>query len=117
MENFTYKEYTEEESKVYNEAMDRIMEGLQSGLNFADACGSLNIEDKRLKEFIMDDALKIMIADIHYNKGLPLEQVSSVLNIPIDLVTRAHGEMLEDIEISTSQVYKAVHPDSPIGNA
>ena len=40
MENFTYKEYTEEESKVYNEAMDSIMEGLQSGLNFTDACGS-----------------------------------------------------------------------------
>jgi hypothetical protein len=117
MENFTYKEYTEEESRIYNEAMDSIMEGLQSGLNFVDACESLNIEDKKLKEFIMDDALKIMIADIHYNKGLPLEHISGALNVPIDEVTRAHGEMLEDIEISTTQVYKAVHPDRPIGNA
>ena len=65
----------------------------------------------------MDNTMKIMIADIHYNKGLPLEHVSSVLNIPIDLVTRAHGEMLEDVEISTTQVYKAVHPESPIGHA
>ena len=117
MENFTYKEYTEEESKVYNEAMDSIMEGLQSGLSFTDACGSLNIEDKMLKEFIMDDALKIMIADLHYNKGLPLEHVSSALNVPVEVVARAHGEMLEDVEISTTQGYKSVHPDSPIGNA
>ena len=117
MENFTYKEYTEEESKVYNEAMDSIMEGLQNGLNFADACGLFEVEDKRLREYIMDDALKIMIADIHYNKGLPLEHVSSVLNVPMDVITRAHGEMLEDVEISTTQVYKSVHPDSPIGNA
>ena len=117
MENFTYKEYTEEESKVYNEAMDSIMEGLQSGLSFADACVHLEIEDEKLKEFVMDDALKIMIADIHFNKGLPLEHVSSTLNVPIEAVKKAQREMLEDIEISTTQVYKSLHPDSPIGNA
>ena len=65
----------------------------------------------------MDDALKIMIADIHYKKGLPLEHVSTTLNVPIDAVMRAHGEMLEDIEISATQAYKSVHPDRPIGNA
>jgi hypothetical protein len=117
MENFTYKEYTEEESRIYNEAMDSIMEGLQDGLNFADACGRLEIGDKRLREYIVDDALKIMIADIHFNKGLPLEHISSEFKVPADVVMRAHSEMLEDVEISTTQVYRSVHPDSPIGNA
>jgi hypothetical protein len=117
MEKFIYKEYTEEESRIYNEAMDSIMEGLQNGLSFADACGRMQIEDKRLKEFIMDDALKIVIADMHFNKGLPLEHISSILNIPLDVMKRAQMEMLEDIEISTTEVYKSLHPDSPIGNA
>jgi len=117
MENFIYKEYTEEESRIYNEAMDSIMEGLQKGLSFAEACGCLDIEDEGLKEFIRDDALKIMIADIHYNKGLPLEHVSSRLNVPLDIVEKAHGEMLEDIEISSSQAYTSFHPDHPSGNA
>jgi hypothetical protein len=117
MENFIYKEYTEEESRIYNEAMDSIIEGLQNGLSFDDACQHVQIEDKRLKEFIMDDALKIMIADIHFNKGLSLEHISSVLNVPLDVVKRAQVEMLEDIEISTTEVYKSIHPDSPIGNA
>jgi len=117
MEKFVYKEYTEEESRIYNEAMDRIMEGLQNGLSFADACGCVDVEDEELKEFIKDDALKIMIADIHYNKDLPMEHVSSRLSVPIDVVNKAYAEMLEDIEISTTEVYKSIHPDSPIGNA
>jgi predicted transposase YdaD len=117
MENFTYKEYTEEESRIYNEAMDSIMEGLEKGFSFADACGRLDIEDEELKGFIMDDALKIMIADMHFNKGLSLEHISGSLSVPLDLVKRAQREMLQDIEISTTQVYKSLHPDSPIGNA
>jgi hypothetical protein len=117
MEKFIYKEYTEAENRIYNEAMDRIMEELQNGSSFADACGCVNVEDEGLREFIMDDALKIMIADIHFNKGLSLEHISSVLNIPLDMVERAQAEMLEDVEISTTEVYKSVHPDSPIGNA
>ena len=117
MEDFTYKEYTEEESRIYNEAMDSVMDGLQNGLSFAAACGRLEIEDETLKKFIMDDALKIMIADIHFKKGLSLEHVSGTLGVPIGMVKKAQGEMLEDIEISTTQVYKSLNPDSPVGNA
>ena len=117
MKDFTYKEYTEEENKIYHEAMDSIMECLENGLAFADACGRLKISDKRLEEFIIDDALKIMIVDIHYNKGIPLEEVSTMLRVPMDVVKKAHSEMLEDIEISAAQVYQSIHPDSPIGNA
>ena len=32
MEDFQYKEYTEEESRIYNEAMGNIMAALQKGV-------------------------------------------------------------------------------------
>jgi hypothetical protein len=117
MEDFHYKEYTEEESRIYHDAMDRIMEALQSGMNFHDACGTAVVGDEELKRFIEDDALKIMIADMHFKKGLPLEEVADTLKVPVDIIIKADAEMLEDISISTAEVFKAANPDAQFGNA
>jgi len=117
MEDFRYKEYTEEESRIYHDAMDRIMEALQSGTTFHDACGAAEVGDEELKRFIEDDALKIMIADMHFKKGLSLEEVAGALKVPVDVVSKANAEMLEDISISTAEVFKAANPDAPFGNA
>ena len=117
MENFTYKEYSEEETKIYYEAMDKIMAALSNGSKFDEACGSAVIEDAQLKEFIVDDALKISIADLVYKKGLSLEQVADTLQVPIDKVGKAHAEMLEDVEISVSEAYKMSNTSGPVGHA
>jgi len=117
MEDFHYKEYTEEESRIYHDAMDRIMEALHNGMNFRDACGTADVGDEELKRFIEDDALKIMIADMHFKKGLSLEEVAGTLKVPVDVVSKANAEMLEDISISTAEVFKAANPDAPFGNA
>jgi hypothetical protein len=117
MENFRYKEYTEEETTIYHDAMDKIMDGLHNGMNFHDACGAADVADEELKRFIVDDALKIMIADMHYKKGMAFEDLAGVLKVPIDTITRAHAEMLEDISISTSEGFKSANPDAQFGTA
>ena len=117
MGDLNYKEYTAEENKIYNAAMAKIMEGLKTGLSFNDACSAANVEDKELKEFIEDDALKIMIADMHYAKGLSLPEVASVLKVSIETTNRANLEMLEDVGITSMEVYKQNNPDKPVGNA
>ena len=49
-------------------------------------------------------------------RAFPWDNFSSALNVPVDVVARAHGEMLEDVQISTTEGYKSVHPNNPIGN-
>lgn len=117
MEEFRYKEYTEEESRIYHETMKKIMESLQSGLSFDDACSAADIIDDQLRFFIQDDALKIVIADMHYTKGIPLEQIAEELHVQIDLLSRANAEMLQDIEISSMEMYRVQNPGTPTGNA
>lgn len=117
MEDFTYKEYTEEENEIYNKAMDEIMAAWKNGRKFNEACNAINIEDKELKSYIEDDALKILIADMHYVKGLPLQEIAGTLEVPIDTINRANSEMLEDIEIMTTGMYKMDDPDTLMGNA
>lgn len=117
MDDFRYKEYTEEENKIYNEAIDKIMKGLRNGLNFNEACSTAYIEDKELKGFIEDDALKIVIAEMHYVKDLSLQNIADTLEVSIDTINKANAEMLEDVEIMSTEIYKMNNPDSPIGNA
>jgi hypothetical protein len=117
MEDFQYKQYTKEENKIYNEAMDAIMEGLKNGLSFHEACGSVEVQDEELKNFILDDALKIMIADMHYVKSLSLQDISDSLRLPVERIEKANQEMLEDISITNAQVFKLMNNGTQCGNA
>jgi len=117
MKDLKYKEYSEEESRVYNEAMGKIMEGLQKGLPFDEACEAADIRDADLKAYIVDDALKILIADMHYVKGLPLENVTDAFGVSTDTVLKANLEMMEDIEITATEIYRNSQSGNHVGNA
>jgi hypothetical protein len=117
MEEFRYKEYTEEESHIYHETMKKIMEGLTRGLPFNEACNLVKVPDEQIRGFIEDDALKIVIADMHYSKGISLEQVAEELNVQVDMIRRANAEMLQDIEMTSMEMYRAQNPGSPAGGA
>lgn len=117
MEDIKYKEYTPEESKIYDEAIAKIREALKNGLNFNEACSTVDVKDVELKRFIVDDALKIMIAEMHYAKGMTLKQVADALRVPLKVIDIANIEMLQDVGITAAEVYKRSNPDNPIGNA
>ncbi|BCB95799.1 hypothetical protein JZK55_07210 [Dissulfurispira thermophila] len=116
MADFVYKEYSEEEDRIYNEAIAKIREAIKNGLNFNEACSIINV-DNELKKFIVDDALKIMIAEMHYANGMSLKQVADALKIPIRAVDIANMEMLEDVGITAAEIYRKSNPGSPMGNA
>lgn len=116
MEDVKYKEYTTGEDKIYNEAMSKIREGLRNGLNFNEACSVVNV-DGELKKYIIDDALKVMIAEMHYAKGMTLKQVADALKVSFKTVDVANMEMLEDVGITAAEVYKRSNHGNPIGNA
>lgn len=100
-----YKQYTPEEDRIYEETIAIILQSLKNGLNFKEACSMIRVEDHDLKRFIIDDALKIMIAEMHYSKGLSLQQVSDALNVPIRTIGIANMEMLEDVGITSANFY------------
>lgn len=117
MEEFEYKIYTEEENKIYNDSIPKILQGIKEGLPFSDACNLVHIDDETLRKFIEDDALKIVIAELHYSQKISLEEVSTTLNVSMDIITKANDEMLEDIGITASEVFRIKDTNSPHGNA
>ena len=117
MADFKYKDYTPEESRIYDESMLKIREGMKNGLNFSEACSAINIQDPELRHFIEEDALKVMIAEMHYQKGIPLTQVADTLKVPLKKIDAANIEMLEDVGTTAAAIYRESNPDGPVGNA
>lgn len=114
---FKYKEYTPEEDKIYESAISKIKEAIKNGLNFNEACEVVNVGDPELKRFIVDDALKMMIAEMHYEKGMPLPVVADRLKVPLKAVNIANTEMLEDVGIAAAEMFKRSNVGEHIGNA
>jgi hypothetical protein len=117
MGNVKYKQYSPEEDRIYTESIAAIREGMKNGLTFDKACDAITVEDEGLKEFILDDALKIMIAEMHYGKGVSLSEVARALNIPMSRVSVASLEMLEDAGVAAAELNRKCAPNGPAGNA
>ena len=117
MEEFSYKEYTEEESDIYQESLPKILERVKEGCSFYKACDTVHVEDKELKSLIVDDALKILIAELHYKQGCPLHDIAAQLAVPEEVINRANREMIQDVSLSASEVFRLENPDTQFGNA
>jgi hypothetical protein len=90
---------------------------MKNGLTFDKACDAITVEDGELKEFILDDALKIMIAELHYGKGMSLEDVAKTLNVRMGKISVASLEMLEDAGVAAAALNRKSAPNGPAGNA
>jgi hypothetical protein len=101
--------FLSEAEKTYMNALAKIKEGLTKGFDFASASAGVMIDDESLRQAVFDDVLKVIIAEEHFIKMVPLEQISKKLNLPIDRLERARSEMLEDVENTTmNALYKDV---------
>lgn len=117
MSNVSYKQYSPEEDRIYTEAMAAIQGALKQGIPFDEACKAVSIEDEALRGYVVDDALKIVIAELHFGKGVSLEEVAKALQITLHRVVMASMEMLEDAGISASALYHQQESGGPVGNA
>ncbi|MBF0568722.1 MAG: hypothetical protein HQK95_07615 [Nitrospirae bacterium] len=105
MEDIKYKEYTKEESAVYDDAMERLNQSMTNGLSLDDAVSRLDIGDEELRRLITEDFLKIFIVQLHYEKGLALKEVAKSMGITYERVMEAHKSMLQDVQITSIAEY------------
>ena len=106
--------FVTETDKVYEKAVATIREGLAKGLDFDSACAAIEIENESLKKNIIDDMLKVLIAEEHFNKNISLEDLAGTLRIAVKRLESAKLEMIEEVKNSSIKAfYKSLKP----GNA
>jgi len=100
------KWYETEEDKFYNEAISTIRASVLQGASFAKASELVNVDDEALKEAILDDALKVLIAELHFIGKQSLRDIGKKIGVPEGRLNEAKSEMLKDIEASAIEAYK-----------
>ncbi len=110
-EKVNYRQLTEEEDSIYKRSIGVIRSNISNGVKFDLACEFITVDDSGLKTLIIDDALKIEIAEMHYGTGLPLLDVSRKLGVPVERLLKATAEMMEDVFHTADEVSREQYGD------
>jgi phage terminase Nu1 subunit (DNA packaging protein) len=89
-----------DDNRIYSDALAKVKAGLANGLDFEKSAARVDMPDKQLRETVLDEVLKAIIAEEHFAKNIPLEQLSRTLNLPLERIEKAREEMFEDVERS-----------------
>ncbi len=97
--------FLSEENKRYKEMMGEITGAVKNGMGFDEACDTVDIEDAELKTSIIEDALKILIADMHFMQKMSTGRVAEILKIPVKRVNSARESMLEEVKAASIKAF------------
>ena len=115
MPEISFKQFTPDEGRIYEEAVQAYRAAVQNGKKLKEAYDGYAIADAGLRSLIQADFLKIMIAERHFAGQEPLEKIASDLGVPPDLVKDTYGRMLQEVGITAAnqfgQEIRSVHPD------
>ncbi len=102
---FTFKEFTPEESRVYDEAVNKFREARAAGKTLKQAYESYSIADQELRSLIQADFLKILIAERHFGQRRPLEEIAKALAVSLDIIKETHARMLQEVGVTASDKF------------
>jgi len=90
--------FRNEENDAYKASFDTIRKGIEEGLGFDAACEKIQVEDASLREQIISDMFKVLIAEEHFAKRVPVEDLAKRLQIDPKRIEKTRDEMLDEIQ-------------------
>jgi hypothetical protein len=105
MPEFSFKQFTPEEDRIYENAVNAFREALAAGKKLKEAYDSHSIADEELRSIIQADFLKILIAERHFAKREPLDALALSLGVSLDLVTDTMKRMLQEVGITAANQF------------
>lgn len=98
--------FTAEEERLHEAGFVAIRDGLAAGLGFEQACSRVQADDPDLRRVIVDDFLKVTIAQRHFQGGESAGEVAAALKIPLERVEHARREMLAEVAAASVEVFR-----------
>ncbi len=105
MPEFNFKEFTPEESRIYEEAIAKYREAIAAGSKLKQAYESYSIADQELSSLVQADFLKILIAERHFAQNQPLEKIARDLDVSLELIMDTHARMLQEVGITAANQF------------
>lgn len=107
MDEAWYDKTLSEEDRLYEEAVRKLTGAVKAGASFRKAEGEIEIKDPRLKAAVLEDSLKVLIAEMHFGGKKPLNEVAKKLGLPLKELRKAKEGMLKEVEAAAIEKYKS----------
>jgi hypothetical protein len=95
-----------DDTSAYEDQVNRIRNAVAKGIPFEQAAGLAEAPTNEMKAAIVDDALKVLIAEQHFTGGKSTAEVARKLKIDVKLVDKARKEMLKAVEAEAIAAYR-----------
>jgi hypothetical protein len=102
---FSFKEFTPEESRIYDEAIAAFREARAAGKKLKEAYATYTIADPNLRSVIQADFLKIVIAENHFGRRQSLGELAVSLDVPLDLLKGTLARMLQEVGTTAAEQF------------
>lgn len=74
---------------LYDDSIRKIRSAVDKGLSFDEACCLVEITDMDVRESVVNEALKLLVAEMHYRGGMPLKQLALKLRLSLSRLMNA----------------------------
>jgi len=98
--------FTADEDRLHEAGFAAISAGLAAGLDFKQACQAVEAADPELRRIIVDDFLKVTIAQRHFQGGESTASVAAALRISEEQVEFVRREMLAEVAAASVDVFR-----------
>lgn len=98
--------FTPDEHRAHDAGIAAIQAGLAAGESFDAACAHVETADPDLRRIIIDDFLKVTIAQRHFQGGQSTEDVARALGVSAERVEFARREMLAEVAAASVDVFR-----------
>ena len=97
---------SQEEDEVHEGAIAALRAEVAGGRTLAEASAVLAGIQEDLRDLILDDFLKILIAEEHFSKGQGLEVIALRLGLGVEKVVGICDEMLNEVGLEMASQYR-----------
>lgn len=98
--------FTPEQDVIYESAIGHLREGVAKGWPWDKIAASIQLADPALKAIVLDDFLKITLAERHFQGGEGLKKIAQSLKVPMKLLVALKEAMIEEVSQASVKVYQ-----------
>ncbi len=98
--------FSEDQDQIHEAALESLKKAIKRGVAWKQAAADLTIADAKFKAVILDDFLKITLAERHFQGGESIKRVASLLKVPTELLVAVKNDMIREVKEASIQAYR-----------
>lgn len=103
--------FSEKQEEIHAKAIDALRKAIKKGDPWKKAASNLKVEDKHLKSVILDDFLKITLAERHFQGGEEIQTIAHALHVPAALLIAVKEDMIREVKEASIRAYHLSQPE------